>query len=359
VTAGASASSGRRAVVVGAGIGGLAAALGLVRDGWQVEVAERADRVQVLGTALGIWAEAQDVLRRLGLGALVEQGSRPIGGAVLRNSEGRVLVAMPEDPVSVVLISRSDLVQELLAALPAGVVQTGRSVNALDELPAEVDLVVAADGVRSGLRRELLGDVVSPRYSGYLAFRGIVEGEYGPQGEVWGRGCLFGITSHRAGWTNWYCALRTAADFELQLDGLRRLLAVWPDPVPQVLDQVGESYLRHTISDLDAPLPTTTLGRTVIIGDAAHAMTPHLGQGACQALLDADALTAVLAARASIPEALAAYDRRRRRPGQRVAARSRVMGRISQATTWAPVRDTVIGGVGTLLPATRRGRRQP
>jgi 2-polyprenyl-6-methoxyphenol hydroxylase-like FAD-dependent oxidoreductase len=185
----------------------------------------------------------------------------------------------------------------------------------------------------------------------------VVEGEYGPQGEIWGRGCLFGVTSHRPGWTNWYCALRTAADSQLQLDGLRRLLAVWPEPVPQLLDHVGEQFLRHPISDLDAPLPTTALGRTVIVGDAAHAMTPHLGQGACQALLDADALTTALATHPDVSEALDVYDRRRRRPGQRVAAWSRVMGRVSQATTWAPVRDAVIGGIGTLLPSTRRSRR--
>ena len=148
----------RKALVVGAGIGGLATALGLVRDGWQVQVAERADRVQVLGTALGIWADAQAVLRRLGLGSLVEAGIRPIGGAMLRNSAGRVLVAVPPGRGSVVLISRSDLVQTLLHALPDGVVQTGRSVASVEELPADLELVVAADGVRSSLRAELLGN---------------------------------------------------------------------------------------------------------------------------------------------------------------------------------------------------------
>lgn len=358
-----------RAAVVGAGVAGLAAAVGLRRLGWDVQVYERADRVQALGTAFGIWADAQRVLRLLGLEDLLTDAVRPMGQGGLRDAEGRILLAMPPgrgDPsgdARLVMVSRSDLLQGLVRALPSDVITTGRQVTGLAELPADVDLVVAADGIRSRLREEVLGSRTTPRYSGVIAFRGIVDGDFASTrdiigGEVWGAGIVFGITPLKPGRTNWYCAVRAPVDSPIELPDLCRMLALWPDPIPELIGRVRvEDYLRHPIFDLDPPLPTTVSGHVVVIGDAAHAMTPHLGMGANQALLDADALVAAVAEHACVPDALRAYDRRRRRNGQLSAFGSRTIGRLAHSTRWAPVRDTVLAGLGTLSPYTRAARR--
>lgn len=358
-----------RAAVVGAGVAGLATAVGLCRLGWDVQVYERADRVQALGTAFGIWPDAQRVLRGLGLEDLLTDAVRPMRQGGLRDAEGRVLFALPPGrddqsrDAGLVMVSRSDLLQGLARALPAETIVTRRQVTGLADLPADVDLVVAADGIRSRVRTEVLGSRTAPHYSGVIAFRGIVDGDFTSTqdiigGEIWGAGIVFGITPLKPGRTNWYCAVRAPEDSPIELGDLRRMLAVWPDPIPELINRARvEDYLRHPIFDLQPALPTTVSGHVAVIGDAAHAMTPHLGMGANQALLDADGLVSAIAEQRCVPEALQAYDRRRRRVGQLSALGSRTLGRLAHSTRWAPLRDMVLAGVGTLSPYTRAARR--
>lgn len=362
-----------KAVVVGAGVAGLAAALGLRRDGWDVQLFERSEQVQTLGTALGIWPVAQDVLRRIGVGHLLEGAIRPTGQGGLRTSRGQVLFAIPpakskQDSELLAMVSRSALLEAMVAALPDPMIKTGHPITGLADIPADVDLVVAADGLRSTLRTEVFGSRSAPRYAGVIAFRGLVQGDFIVNdmiagGEVWGDGILFGITQLRPGWTNWYCSVRAPLTSAIQLNDLRQTLAGWPDPIPELINNVREEdHLRHPIFDLAPRLPSTFKGRVVVLGDAAHAMTPHLGMGACQALLDADALTVALADHdvasndSALAGALRDYDRRRRRKGQLTAYGSRVLGAVAQSRRWAPVRDVALTGLGTLSPYTRKAR---
>jgi 2-polyprenyl-6-methoxyphenol hydroxylase-like FAD-dependent oxidoreductase len=157
----------------------------------------------------------------------------------------------------------------------------------------------------------------------------VVEGEFGPAGEVWGRRTLVGVTPVAPGQTNWYVALGAPEHTRPDLPALRERFKTWPDPIPEVLAAAQEeSLLRHDLSDLAHPLSSYVTRNVVLVGDAAHAMAPSLGQGACQALVDADCLAEALAAAPNVTTALQSYDQQRRRPTQRLAKASRLMCQI-------------------------------
>lgn len=343
----------RSVAVVGGGVGGLAAAVGFVRDGWRVTVHERAAAAAADGTALGIWPAAVRALERVGLGdALRERSTRESGGT-LRRPDGTVLARIDTgrrggDPVH--LVARPDLVGLLTDALPPGVLRRGSPVTDVAALRAGHDLVVGADGIRSAARAALLGTAdrdARLRPTGTVAFRGVAAVRVDAGSETWGRAARFGVLPHGAGRerANWYATLpladvRAAGD-DLAL--LARRFGHWHDPVPRVLDRIAaDGHLRHELADLHPRLPRYTDGRSLaLVGDAAHAMTPDLGQGACQALLDGVVLADSLRGR-DVPDGLAVYDRSRRRPTQRMVTLARVVHRTAQARRATRLRDSLI-----------------
>jgi 2-polyprenyl-6-methoxyphenol hydroxylase-like FAD-dependent oxidoreductase len=339
----------KSAAVIGAGIGGLATALALHRAGWKVSVRERWPEVVGVGTALGLWPEAQQALISLGLRATVDEQTIPYRDALIRTPAGRTLTALPLARIErtggapVRMIARPTLVEALRTALPPGLISTSSPVADPEELRADHDLVVGADGFRSVVRSAYFpgSDV---RYLGFVAMRGVTGHEQqGPYGEVWGRGIIAGVTPMEPGRTNWYCALRLPAGTRLDLDELRERLAGWPEPIGAALAATDpDTLLRHDVYDLDHPLRSYVHGNVALIGDAAHVMAPTLGQGACQALIDAAALADCLADDRPVADALVTYDRARRRPTQRLARASRLFGRVMLASGMGGVRNAAI-----------------
>ena len=341
----------RTVAVVGGGIGGLAAAIGLQSQGWDVTVFERAVGLPETGTGLGIWPEALRALDRLGLGERaraegVEQGdgviSRPDGSRIASISVSRVRRRTGE---GVYLLRRPVLLRLLADGLLPGTVRFGCAVTEVDELRRTYDVVVGADGIRSGVRTRTFGGRYGLRYAGGVVWRGSADVEVARAGETWGRGRKFGVTPQGGGSTNFYGVLygpSRIASGEVDVAELRRLFEGWHDPVPAVLAAVDEGgVLRHELNYLDPPLPSYVAGNVVLVGDAAHAMTPDLGQGACQALIDGTALAECLGDEAEVAAGLAAYDRARRRPSQRVAAMARRVGWLA-GVRWTGVRDVVV-----------------
>ncbi|QUH01544.1 FAD-dependent monooxygenase [Saccharopolyspora erythraea] len=348
----------RRAIIVGGGVGGLASAVALHREGWEVEVHERAPRISGPGNALTLWADAQEALDELGIGDAVRARSPLHEHFELRRPDGRVVTSVDvggegEGPSPRVL-TRSSLMRLLLDELPAGAVHTDSDIDPHVALSAECDVLVGADGVHSRIRTALF-PASQPRYMGCIAWRGTADVDTAFHGQTWGPGRKFGVVPVEDEPAQWFACLTAPADYRLGAhhQELRSLFAGWHDPIPRIIEATPESEIvRDEVCQL-APAPETfAVDNAVLVGDAAHAMTPDLGQGACQALIDAVTLAACLRGADDPGQALADYDRARRRPTRRMATASRVLNRISRARTMPRARLSAIR-IALRLPVAR------
>lgn len=337
--------------VVGGGIAGLALAACLDPQRFQVTVHERRDEQPPVETSLAMWPEAQRALDVVGILPAVRAAGSDFGGMALRDGSGAVLLTarMP----GVIGVSRADLLRLLDAAVPASV---GRAYGPVASLPGS-GLVVGADGVHSIVRRTLWGERSRARLSPYVALRGITDEPVPPGagGEYWGRGQLFGITPASRGRTYWYASYRSGLgpggiDVEEAMQLTRARFsgrAAGIDPV--LAAATPEGTLAQRVWTVPFPGSYRRDG-AVLVGDAAHGMTPNLGRGACEALIDAVTLAALLNS-GPVPEALRAYNRRRLLRSQGLRVASSAMARLALAETAQPLRD------GLLRLAGRRAGR--
>jgi len=345
---------GDRAIVVGGGIGGLAAGLALHQHGWRVEVLERAAEFSEIGAGLAVQPNALSALDQLGLGAAVRDRGLiepPLG---IRGANGRWLTrydlpALRNGVKQWVMLERADLLHLLLSAVPARILRPGVDVYDVtrdgvvehSQGTSKADVVVGADGLRSVIRRSMWPEAPGPRFAGFGTQRFIttphdVDGTV----ETWGRGARFGYSPLPDGRVYCYVMADAAEGVGGDFVGLRRRLIDWHTPIPELVaaaDETGAIY--HDTFDLPN-LRTFVSGRVALLGDAAHAMTPNLGQGAGQALEDAVVLAAALDG-AAVSDALNTYDRVRRPRTQMVVQRSRRVAAIARGGTplLAPVRD--------------------
>ena len=321
------------AVVAGAGIGGLAAAVGLRRAGVDVTVLEQAPSIGEVGAGISLWPNALRALDALGVGPAVRAAGVPaVSRGGLRRPSGAWVRRKRRDDIPVLVLHRADLHRTLLDALPAGVVRTGVAVTGVEassgvvtyaEGRAEADLVVAADGVHSVLRKALYPSAPEPRFDGRTVWRAVAPYDK-PFDEAItvARERQFGLLPMPGGRAYWFLMSEAGGPgvrYDDDLAEVHRLVGAWHAPIPEVLAATRpEAVLHHDVTTLP-PLETYAHGRTVLLGDAAHAQSPDLGQGACQAIEDAVVLAAVAAASglARTPEA---YDARRRPRSQAVAS---------------------------------------
>ena len=333
-------------VIVGGGIGGLFAANALIAHGLNVAVYEQAPALGEIGAGVFLTPNSVRQLQRTGLGPSVEKfGARVGAGSHYFRHDGA-----PIAPVQVTDSSgwnatfgmhRADLVEMLAKALPPGVVRTGHRGTGFEQVGevarvsfangavAEGDVVIAADGIHSELRQNA-APPSRPVFHGSVAYRGVLPHALIPH---WPTDCWLmwlGKAKHfltfpvRSGELINYVGF-VPADQEMKEswsapgdpDVLRREFEGWDPRIGTLLKEVRNTS-RWALYDRE-PLPTWTKGRLTLLGDAAHPMLPHLGQGANQSIEDGMALATILAQadRANAPAALLAYERLRR---ERVAA---------------------------------------
>ncbi|WP_432042074.1 FAD-dependent monooxygenase [Streptomyces cadmiisoli] len=302
----------RRAVVVGGGIGGLTAAVALHQAGRQVTVLERAPSSAPVGSALSLAPNSLRALDVIGVGDEIRHLAVWQGPGGLRTPGGRrlsrfdVAAATERFGEPLVLLHRATLVDALTARLPRGAVRTNAPAALVDpggtDRPARVttpdgeltaDLVVAADGIHSGIRRTLFPAHPGPVHAGFTTWRVVVPlpGVEFASHETWGRGRIWGTHPLKDGRVYAYAAAVAPAGLHAPDDEraeLLRLFGDWHEPIPAVLAAVRpEDVLRHDVHHLARPLPAYHRGRVALVGDAAHAMPPNLGQGGNQAVEDA------------------------------------------------------------------------
>ncbi|MET7701268.1 FAD-dependent monooxygenase [Streptomyces sp. NPDC005485] len=344
---------GGSAVVVGGGIGGLAAAIGLRLIGWEVTVVERAPVLGDAGAGISLHANGIRALDILGVGGAVRAaacpqytgGTRVPSGSWLARMDGAALERELGTPI--VGIPRAALHRLLRGALPSESLVDAEATSVDSSDPSrvrvsteggvlEADLVVAADGVGSRLRAQLFSRHPGPVYSGSTVLRAVTQRpvELDTDFELtWGKGAEFGHIAFADGRAEWHAVLNSPPGIRHTdaLAEMRHRFGDWHAPIPTLLDATHpDAVLHHDIHELAQPLPAFTAGRIVLLGDAAHAMTPNLGQGACQALEDAVVLAAALTTEPTIESALAHYDTERRPHSQSVARAARQAGRMGQ-----------------------------
>ncbi|GAB2970983.1 FAD-dependent monooxygenase [Saccharothrix stipae] len=342
-----------RAVVVGGGLGGVTAAVALRQVGWDVVVLERAPEFGEVGAGVGVMPNAMRALAALGLADDVRRIGTPRVAGGLRDPRGRTLTHVDAARVDhVVAVHRADLHRVLRSALPGSCLVTDADVRSVDDLDA--DLVVAADGIRSRVREALFPALPRPVYAGTTAWRSVTTARFPLDlgiGQTLGPGREFGVLPLGDGRVCWYAAAVAPAGGRAhdELAEVRGLVGDWHDPIPDLLDATPPgTVLRHDIHELATPLPTYVSGRVALLGDAAHAMTPYLGQGACMAIEDAVVLAAACARADDVPTALAEYDRQRRPRTQAMAKASRAVGRVGHKLrnpVAVAVRDAVVRAV--------------
>ncbi|MEV4890945.1 FAD-dependent monooxygenase [Nonomuraea sp. NPDC055795] len=340
------------AVVVGGGIGGLAAAIGLHRIGWKVTVLERLPVLDDAGAGISLQANGLRALDALGVGDSVRSAGAEQRSGGIRTPSGRWLARMDLARAGARLGSavysfhRARLHETLRGHLPAEQLVTGARVTGVRDEDGDAvvayeggggvrtvraDLVVGADGVHSLTRRAVCPDAPGPEFTGTTVWRAVTAWPVAGQADIdqtWGPGLEFGSTRLPGGLMEWHALTEKPPAGDL-MDEVRARFGRWHDPIPALLEATAPgTILRHDVFDLVTPLPTFVSGRLVLLGDAAHAMTPHLGQGASQALEDAVVLAAALHSAPSTPSALARYDRARRPRAQAVARAARLTGRV-------------------------------
>jgi salicylate hydroxylase len=345
-----------RAVVVGGGLGGIAAAVALAQAGIDVRVYEQAQRLTEVGAGVSLAPNGLRVLDRLGVGDGIERVGARYASAQLLLSDGRPVRHEPDEwirPGRNVGIHRADLLALLAGRLPPGTVRTGHrctgfrqdDVSATAEFAngaaATADVVIGADGMHSVLQGFAVAPA-EPVFSGVVAHRGLVPRPAAYPADVmrmWtGEGRHFLAFPVRAGQLLNYVgfvpsAMPVQESWSAAGDpaALAAHFAGWDPAIGEIIAAAsgpGGSGFRWAMYDR-APLPRWTSGRLTLLGDAAHPMLPHLGQGVNQALEDAVALATLLAGctvPADVPRALVAYQDLRRDRTARVQLGSRRTG---------------------------------
>ena len=342
----------RKVVIIGAGIAGVTAAVALARKGLDAEIYEQAPELKEVGAGVGLWGNAFRALRAIGLADGVMRLAGEAAGSGIKRPDGGWLLYQPYEIMQkrwgagFASVHRAELHRLLAGQLDpsavhldarcTGICDAGNVVRArfADGSEVEADVLIGADGAHSVVRATLLGP--SPvSYRGYTSVGALTPAGSVPLprdgSETWGRGIRFGVAPTSGERVVWYAVWKAPAGAAgVSTEHLLRLFGSWHEPVRAVIEATPpHTTVRKDVYDR-RPGRTWTRGRVALIGDAIHLMTPDLGQGACQAMVDAVTLADCLARGGSLGAALASYQQQRWRNAAITTMLARAFGTMGQ-----------------------------
>lgn len=346
----------RNIAIIGGGIGGLCTAIALQRIGLHVKVYESASQIKPLGAGLVLAANAMKALFEIGVGQDVLHAGNILSSFEILSQQGRVITKTNSLKVSKqfgtdnVTIHRADLHAILLQQLTPQTLELGKvctqvvqkqtrvEVGFKDGTSTSADCLIATDGIHSIIRQNLLPHS-KPRYAGYTCWRAVISGypahfETTRATETWGTKGRFGIVPLPKNRIYWFVCLNAPrADTRMThftVKDLFREFKEYHPPIPQILELTQDNQLIHNdISDLK-PIKQFAFGRIVLAGDAAHATTPNMGQGACQAIEDAIVLANCFKNNTSVEQAFRAFENKRLERTTRIVNTSWHIGKMAQ-----------------------------
>jgi salicylate hydroxylase len=346
--------------IVGGGIGGLTTAVALQKAGLRVDIFEQAQQFTELGAGIGLGKNAALVLNRLGLGEQIEAIKTPIRGLTLRTWRGEVVnksdSAAPSNAFNSIPMHRADLLTLLHDALPEQIMHTGKKCVAFRQDDTSVqlsfadgstftaDAIIAADGIHSLFRNSFHPD--QPIFANQIAYRGLIPMErltnagleeelqqfimwMGPHRHFLifpiSRGRIMNVVAFVPPESDWRVESWTAAG---DVEQLAAEFRDWDEKVARIISALDKT-LRWALYDREH-LDFWGVGRVTLLGDAAHAMLPHQGQGAGQSIEDAAFLARCLqrATQETLPQWLRFYEEQRKTRTTQVQQTTRVAGTL-------------------------------
>jgi 2-polyprenyl-6-methoxyphenol hydroxylase-like FAD-dependent oxidoreductase len=360
--------SGKTIAIIGAGIGGVAAGVALHHAGFAVRVFERASHLREAGAGMSLWPNGTGVLKRLGLLEAVARHGQSGTQFLVRSQSGQTLmdIGTAEAETPTICVHRAHLLRVLADALPAESLSVGHELAEMEFTGDKVDLrfsngerlicdgVVGADGIYSRMRGRI-DRPSKPVYRGYAIFRGIADVPEnffaGHNSESWGKGRRFGILAIGGNKVCWYATVNSAEPprhSDWPKERLQEIFRKWHNPIPELIAATDPSDIMLSAACDQQPARLWSKRPATLIGDASHALTPNLGQGACMAMEDALTLANCLRQEKDVAAGFRAYEARRFPRVRNAIWRSRWLGEVGQWESRAVV--TVRNAVTRVLP---------
>jgi 2-polyprenyl-6-methoxyphenol hydroxylase-like FAD-dependent oxidoreductase len=339
--------------IIGGGIAGLATAIGLQNIGIKTVVYEAAPKFKPMGAGLILAVNAMRALEYLKLREKVCAVAKPIEQLLVLNKKGSTLTKTTAETFEGKFrnhaIHRGDLHQVLLAELSQENIIFGKrlskiskSINGHYELyfedgtSAKHQFIISAEGINSVIRNYVLPHV-QKRYSGYTCWRGIAQNapiDNCITSETWGAKGRFGIVPLTNNRTYWFAVVNAAENdpnmAQWTLDDLKSNFMAYHNSVAELLQHTnGNQILWNDIHDLK-PIAQYAFDNIVLIGDAAHATTPNMGQGACMAIEDAAVLTKAFSELNEFNLAAKQFEKKRIHRCQNIVNQSWQIGKLAQ-----------------------------
>jgi 2-polyprenyl-6-methoxyphenol hydroxylase-like FAD-dependent oxidoreductase len=340
-------------LINGGGIAGLTCAIALQKLGIETSVYESTPEIKPVGAGLVIQSNAIRALEYLGIEDKIIDAANPINQIAIIDEKANVIKKQKPSSINRELfaglaIHRHTLHQILKSYLPENLLFTSKKAISFwnkdgkvilqfeDGSNVEGDFLISADGINSNIRLQLLPDS-KPRYAGYICWRSIIDNcdlKISEATETWGSKGRFGIVPINGNKIYWYATIN-CNQFDVKINhynlkNIKEHFSDYHSPIPEILEKsFNEKLIKNPICDIK-PLNQFAFEKVLLIGDAAHATTPNLGQGACQAIEDVMVLHQEIASGKDVESAFKSFEKRRTEKARYIINTSRKLGSIAQ-----------------------------